>query len=156
MIVNEIKKLQAYSLNNNEINVEVLKDLMFEAADENIFNLLMKILAKDKTDAIVLFDQLIQRKYILPNIISIIANQLFDLKIQKQAILKYRRISLWDLSSKIGVSYFILKKNEVLLNNITMSKLNNMLNDLLIIDYNIKTMQLIPITAFKLFILKDN
>ena len=156
MIINEISKLQAYSSNGSEINSEIVKDLMYEAVDENVFNLLIKILAKDKNDAIIMFDQLIQRKYTVQNIIAVIANQLFDLKIQKQIVLKYAHAKLWDISKKFDIPYFILKKNETLLNDISLNKINKMLNDLLIIDYNIKTMQLIPITAFKLFILKDN
>ena len=156
MIMNEVRKLQAYCLNDNEINAEVLKDLMYEAVDENVFNLLIKIFDKNKSEAIIMFDQLIQRKYLVPNIIAVIANQLFDLKIQKQAMLKYRHLSLWDLSKKTGIAYFILKKNEILLRNITLSKINKMLDDLLIIDYNIKTMQVLPVPAFKLFILKEN
>ena len=156
MIVNEVKKLQAYSLNGNEINAEILKDLMYEAIDENVFNLLIKIFDKNKSDAIIMFDQLIQRKYLVSNIIAVIANQLFDLKIQKQAMLKYRHDNLWDLSKKTNIAYFILKKNESLLRNITLSTINKMLDDLLIIDYNIKTMQVLPVPAFKLFILKEN
>ena len=156
MIVNEVKKLQAYSLNGNEINAEILKDLMYEAIDENVFNLLIKIFDKNKSDAIIMFDQLIQRKYLVSNIIAVIANQLFDLKIQKQAMLKYRHDNLWDLSKKTNIAYFILKKNESLLRNITLSTINKMLDDLLSIDYNIKTMQVLPVPAFKLFILKEN
>lgn len=154
LILNEIKKLECYSV-SDKITEDILAKLVFNEVDELIFNLIEYILLKKHYLAINLYNQLLRRKIQTTVIIATIAAQLIDLKIQKQLFLVNHFSNIYYLSEQTKIPYFILNKNFNLLRNINLSRINKLLDKLVLIDYNIKCYQSLPELEFKLFILED-
>ena len=150
-IENEIKKIANYAngveINSNDVNV-----LCLNGINDNIFNLLIYILTKQKTKAFKLFNDLIKQKVQIINILQTISVQLFQLKLQKMLIEKYKFNFASKSLTELGINSFIVQKNLPILNLYTIDKLNQLLEKILLLDYNIKSNIVIPTIAFQLFV----
>ena len=150
-IENEIKKMSNYAngveINSNDVNV-----LCLNGINDNIFNLLIYILTKQKTKAFKLFNDLVKQKVQIINILQTISVQLFQLKLQKMLIEKYKFNFASKSLTELGINSFIIQKNLPILNLYTIDKLNQLLEKILLLDYNIKSNIVIPTIAFQLFV----
>ena len=150
-IENEIKKMANYAngveINSNDVNV-----LCLNGINDNIFNLLIYILTKQKTKAFKLFNDLVKQKVQIINILQTISVQLFQLKLQKMLIEKYKFNFASKSLTELGINSFIVQKNLPILNLYTIDKLNQLLEKILLLDYNIKSNIVIPTIAFQLFV----
>ena len=150
-IENEIKKMANYAngveINSNDVNV-----LCLNGINDNIFNLLIYILTKQKTKAFKLFNDLVKQKVQIINILQTISVQLFQLKLQKMLIEKYKFNFASKSLAELGINSFIVQKNLPILNLYTIDKLNQLLEKILLLDYNIKSNIVIPTIAFQLFV----
>ena len=150
-IENEIKKIANYAngveINSNDVNV-----LCLNGINDNIFNLLIYILTKQKTKAFKLFNDLVKQKVQIINILQTISVQLFQLKLQKMLIEKYKFNFASKSLTELGINSFIVQKNLPILNLYTIDKLNQLLEKILLLDYNIKSNIVIPTIAFQLFV----
>ena len=54
--------------------------------------------------------------------------------------------------TELGINSFIVQKNLPILNLYTIDKLNQLLEKILLLDYNIKSNIVIPTIAFQLFV----
>ncbi|WEK83341.1 MAG: hypothetical protein L3I91_01420 [Mycoplasma sp.] len=151
---NELTKIAL--VNKDEvITKKVLDELLFSNYDENILSLSKLILQKQTKQALDLFEQLIKQKVSEVNIINILVVSFFEFKLQKQFFnmtpynsIKYRCMEYGWYPSFIYENYKVLEK-------VNLKTIDQILTNLLDLDYKIKTNQLIPSLALKLFILNN-
>lgn len=151
-IINEVIKASNYSL-DNEFDTKCINNLITQNANNTVFDLINFILMSQKSKALDLFDNLMKRK--IPPIICIqvMAKQLFDLKLQKMYLTKYKNI--YHVQEVLGISSYLIMMNLKILNNISLSKIEKMLESLLLLDYNIKNNLLIGDVAIKMLIMEN-
>lgn len=155
LIYHEVIKLHNYSL-TKAIDANTLELLTHQVADDNVFNLTVYILKNQKQQALQLFNNLLNSKRgNTINLIGAVANSLFSLKLLLEAKYVYQTSNPSVLASKLNLHPYVVQNQLNLLSNVSLKTLNNMLNNLFNIDYNIKSYLVIDEIAFKEFILKD-
>jgi DNA polymerase-3 subunit delta len=151
MIESEINKL--ILLANNRIITKVMVDQAINDSTElNIFKMTNYLLTNDKESLIKLYDNLIALKYQPIELMQIMATQLFNLKLLKQAITE--RYSQVEIESQLKINKFVQFANRDILKNISIDKINQVIKELTILDYNIKHSLVNPYLGFKLMLSK--
>jgi DNA polymerase III delta subunit len=149
LIENEIGKI---SLLKTTITPEIITNVLSNNNDSNLFNLIKYILAKQYKNAIELIDNLLLNKYQVTDIIQIISSQLFNLKLFKIAC--NQSCSSQDMTNKLNFTPYAQANNRKNLSNITVEHINQLLNELMLLDYNIKHSLILPKQGLKLLVLK--
>ncbi len=150
---NEVKKLHTYSITES-VTIEIIQDLIFQNLNDNIFNLASYIIRNDQKKALLLLKQLYLKKIQFPNILGVLATTFFDIKILKLAQLKLQTNNPIILAKKLEKPFFIINNLLEISNKITLKNVDNVLSNLLNIDYNIKSNFKIDELEIKKIILK--
>ncbi len=150
LILTNIKKLNAYSL-DNIVNESIINNTIFIGTDNNIYNLLNLIISNNISESLTLFDKLLKTKIQPITIVQVLLNQLFELKIQKKFITNYDLNTSYEI---IKLSPYIIKKNIFMLRTLSINRIDELINKLIVLEYNIKLMKIIPVVGIKQFILE--
>jgi DNA polymerase-3 subunit delta len=151
LIESEINKLLLAS-EHNIISAKAVDDIVSNSAELNIFKLTNYLLLGDKETLIKLYDNLILNKYQPAELIPVIANQLLTLKMLKMAILQ--NYSSADIESKLGMSKYAQSMNKPLIANLSAEKINSLIDEFYLLDYNIKHSLVNPYQGLKLLLIK--
>jgi len=150
-IINELEKLSLV-INNNVVEEKDLEICKNSLNETNIFNLVKYILLNKKDNALKLYETLLSQKYQPTDLIQVMATQIFNLKCFKMALIQ--NYSTNEITNTLKMSPYQQKINLPLISKIPLSYLNDLLNDMYDLDYNIKHNSLIPDIALKTFISK--
>lgn len=151
-IINEVIKASNYSL-DNELDIKCINNLVTQNANNTIFDLVNFILMDQKSKALDLFDNLMKRKIQSITCIQVMAAQLFNLKLQKMYLMKYK--SIYHVQEVLGINSYLIMMNLKILNNTSLTKIEKLLKSLLLLDYNIKNNLLIGDVAIKMLIMEN-
>lgn len=151
-IINEVIKASNYSL-DNEFDTKCINNLVTQNANNTIFDLVNFILMNQKSKALDLFDNLVKRKIQFITCIQVMATQLFNLKLQKMYLIKYK--SIHHAQEVLGISSYLIMMNLKILNNTSLAKIERLLKSLLLLDYNIKNNLLLGDVAIKMLIMEN-
>jgi DNA polymerase-3 subunit delta len=151
LIDSEVNKLILAS-ENNVISAKTIDEIVNNSTELNIFKLTNYLLTNDKNALIKLYDSLILNKYQPVELIPIIANQLITLKLLKMAIVQNYNVT--DIENKLGMTKYAQMMNKPLINNLPLSKLNSLIDELYLLDYNIKHNLVNPYQGLKLLLAK--
>ena len=151
-IINEVIKASNYSL-DNEFDTKCINNLVTQNANNTIFNLVDFILMNQKSKALDLFDNLMKRKIQPITCIQVMAAQLFNLKLQKIYLMKYKNIH--HVQEVLGINSYLIMVNLKILNSTSLTKIEKLLKSLLLLDYNIKNNLLIGEVAIKMLIMEN-
>ena len=152
-IKNEMQKASNYSL-DNEFNTEILDKLINKNTNNSIFDLVKFILLNKKVEALNLLKNLLKKKIQPVICIQIMANQLFDFKLQKMYLLKNNN-NIYDINNSLGINQYRIMMNEKILNSTTLLKIKKLLKSLLLLDYNIKNNLVVGEFAIKMLIMES-
>jgi DNA polymerase III delta subunit len=97
-------------------------------------------------------DRLIMDKFSILDIINIISTQLFWLKIIKVSLLEGKNNFLIQKETGFTIGQIFSYSN--IIKNVTLEKMNDLMNFLFNLDYNIKKNIVEPYTSFKILIVK--
>ncbi|MBQ6280369.1 MAG: hypothetical protein IJK72_02845 [Mycoplasma sp.] len=152
LIINEVIKASNYSL-DNEFDTNSINNLITQNTNNSVFDLINFILLNEKSKALDLFDNLMKRKTQPITCIQVMATQLFNLKLQKMYLMKYKNI--YHVQEVLGINSYLIMMNLKILNNTSLSKIEKLLKSLLLLDYNIKNNLLIGDVAIKMLIMEN-
>ncbi|MGL4617276.1 MAG: DNA polymerase III subunit delta, partial [Mycoplasmoidaceae bacterium] len=134
IIDNEINKLSL--LNIKVIDDKIIKNVVYDYSKENIFDLIIFLLNKNYIDLFKCLDNLLFAGNKIETIISVMSEQLFNLKnyieiFEKENILE-------SIHQKLNIEQYKIKKFYNIINLNSSFKINSILLSLLDIDLNIK------------------
>lgn len=152
LIINEVIKASNYSL-DNEFDTNSINNLITQNTNNSVFDLINFILLNEKSKALDLFGNLMKRKTQPITYIQVMATQLFNLKLQKMYLMKYKNI--YHVQEVLGINSYLIMMNLKILNNTSLSKIEKLLKSLLLLDYNIKNNLLIGDVAIKMLIMEN-
>lgn len=151
---NELNKVAL--LNQSEIiTKQSLEQLLFTNHEENVLALSKLILAKNKKAALNLLTQLMKQKVSEINIINVLAVTFFEFKLQKRFFMVTPYSQIRSRCFEYGWYPNFIYQNYHLLKEVSLKQIDRILNELLTLDYQIKTNQLVPSLALKLFLLNN-
>jgi DNA polymerase-3 subunit delta len=148
---NELLKLIAFN-DKNPITKTSVQELVNESFDINIFKLTNYLLESNKKESIKLFENLIINKHQIIEIMQIISSQLFTIKLLKKANDAHMGFS--QIESELGLSKFQIMSNSKITNKISINDIDTIMNDIYVLDYNIKYGNVNPYHGFKTILLK--
>ncbi|MDR3257623.1 MAG: hypothetical protein LBT17_02390 [Mycoplasmataceae bacterium] len=151
LVEGELHKLFLASENHviNEANLEQVID---DSTELNVFKLTNYLLSNDKKSLVKLYDSLIALKYQPTELIQIMASQLFTMKLLKQALMEGYSIS--RIETELKIPKYVQFVNRDVLNGISMTKLDQIINDFTLLDYNLKHNLINPYQGLKLTLVK--
>jgi DNA polymerase-3 subunit delta len=151
MVESELNKIILLA-DNKVITKSMLDQAINDSTELNIFKLTNYLLTNNKTALISLYDNLIALKHQPIELMQIMATQLFNLKILKQAMVK--RYSQSEIETQLKINKFVQYANRDILNKITIDKINQVINELALLDYNIKHSLVNPYLGLKIMLSK--
>ncbi|MGL5246344.1 MAG: DNA polymerase III subunit delta [Mycoplasmoidaceae bacterium] len=134
IIDNEINKLSL--LNLDMIDDKIINNVVHDYSKENIFDLIIFLLNKNYVDLFKCLDNLLFAGNKIETIISIISDQLFNLKNYIEIFEKTN--SFESIHQKLNIEQYKIKKFYNIISLNSSFKINSILLDLLEIDINIK------------------
>ncbi|QSX07096.1 DNA polymerase III subunit delta [Sedimentibacter sp. zth1] len=134
---NEIHKIASYTLDEGEVNREVIDALLIKSLDSNIFRLVDFICDGKKKEANKMLGNMLINGVAELFIMHMITRQVR--MIYQYQILYKKGYSSSQVSDTMKIKPFIAKKLSSLSKNISMDKTEKILNTLLNIDRQIKT-----------------
>lgn len=144
---NELDKLIAYK--RGKISSKDVELLVEKKEEENIFSLIDALISKNKKRAIKLIEeQLSFDASTFSKILSLLARQ-FRIIIQ---IKESKKINYYQLANELGVHPFRIKKSLEQVSNYTLEELKKIYQELLKIDWQLKTSKLNPELLFDLLV----
>ena len=153
---NEIEKLLLYLDENEPINLPLVKVLITEGENENIYSLMNAISSGDKKRALEIYYNLIDQKQEPLYILNSLVKRFTQLLYAKEILLA--RGTKEDIQGILGVSsgqaYYIMKEAK----SLDYYKLSSVLNDLKELDYSTKVdfkYGSDNVIGFELFLLKQ-
>ncbi|MDR2461770.1 MAG: DNA polymerase III subunit delta [Mycoplasmataceae bacterium] len=150
IVENELNKI--ILLNKKNIDASDIGNFIIPSNDNNIFELINFILNNKKSEAIRLYDKLIENKYQPIELLQIISNQLFNLKLLKIAF--ETNMSSNEIFLATNMSLFQQRINKKNIENVEINKMNKLLDNLYTLDYNIKNGNINPYVSIKIFLIK--
>ncbi len=144
IISNEIKKLSCYS---NELTKEIIDNVVIEYSDNSVFKLISSFLRQKYDQSIRIFDDLLNRKMTIEEIFSHFCSYLFKLKTIHMYFLNKKNIKEEFKLQDFQANEFIS-----LINSISISMIDNLLNILLKLDKDNKKGLLSLDNSFRLFL----
>ncbi|MGL4357787.1 MAG: DNA polymerase III subunit delta [Cetobacterium sp.] len=150
IIDNEINKLSL--LNINMIDEKIIKDVVYDYSKENIFDLIIFLLNKNYVDLFKCLDNLLFASNKIETIISVISDQLFNLKNYIEIFEKTN--SLEYIHQKLNIEQYKIKKFYNIINLNSSFKINSILLGLFEIDLNIKKKNFNSYIELKRFLLE--
>jgi DNA polymerase-3 subunit delta len=151
MIENELNKL-ILATDHKIITKSILEKAISSSTELNIFKLTTYLLLRNKELLINLYDNLITLKYQPVELIQIMASQLFNLKLLKQATLEH--YSQTDIENGLKITKFMQFANRDILSKVTINQLDQVINELTLLDYNVKHNLANPYLGLKLILSK--
>jgi DNA polymerase-3 subunit delta len=151
MVESEMNKLLLIA-NNGLIDKTAITELINDLTEGNVFKLTNYLLLNDKDALISLYDNLIIMKYQPVELIQIMATQLFNLKLLKIALDKH--YSQATIESELKINRFVQFSNYELLKKTSLSRINQTIDALSLLDYNIKHGLVNPYQGLKLMLAK--
>ncbi|MDR0985441.1 MAG: hypothetical protein LBL60_00650 [Mycoplasmataceae bacterium] len=151
LIENEFNKLLV-NLKTNIIDKDDIKNIFDNSSEINIMDLLQQLLLKNKSSVLNIYDNLIKTKWQPTEIIQIISSQLFNLKLLKMA--NNNHLSQSMINDQLKITPYIQFKNLPIIKTTTIDNIDQLLNDLYQLDYNIKRSLIDPFDGLKLLITK--
>jgi DNA polymerase-3 subunit delta len=151
LVEGELNKLFLAS-DNNIIDEKILNQIINDSTELNIFKLTNHLLNNDKKSLIKLYDGLIALKYQPMELIQIIASQLFTMKLLKLAIMQ--GYSIGKIETELKIPKYVQFVNRDVLNKISATKLDQIINDFTLLDYNLKHNLINPYHGLKLALVK--
>lgn len=152
LIINEVIKASNYSL-GTEFDTKCIDNLITQNTNNTIYDLVNFMLMNQKSAALDLFDNLLKRKILPIACIQVMATQLFNLKLQKMCLSKYKNI--YNAQEVLGINSYLIMMNLKILNSISLTKIEKLLKSLLLLDYNIKNNLVIGDVAIKMLIMEN-
>ncbi|MGL5591308.1 MAG: DNA polymerase III subunit delta [Mycoplasmoidaceae bacterium] len=150
IIDNEINKLSL--LNINMIDDKIIKDVIYDYSKENIFELIIFLFDKNYVDLFKCLDNLLFAGNKIETIISVISDQLFNLKNYIEIFEETN--SLESIHQKLNIEQYKIKKFYNIINLNSSFKINSILLSLLEIDLNIKKKNYNSYIELKRFLLE--
>ena len=151
-ILNEVKKLKLYKLDDKVITNDDINDIVIRSYDDDIFDLVNAVIKRNKYLAFDIYKRIVVNERDVTGIIGSISNNIRNMYISK--ILTKDRLSNEVIAEKLGVKpgaiYIALENGR----GFSETKLLSLLNDLADLDYASKTTSSNPSTLFELFLLK--
>lgn len=153
LINNEINKIKIYKDKDLEITKEDIISLTTENIEANIFLLIDSIINKNKKEALLIYNKLIDLNEEPIAIIIALANKIRSIYQTKELYKKGYKES--DIASILGVKPGYLYYLKDSLNKYESYKLSNLLEQLADLDYGIKKGTISKKQALELFIIEN-
>lgn len=151
MIESELNKLMLIA-ENKVITKTMVDQAISDSTELNIFKLTNHLLCGDKKRLLQLFDKLIMLKYQPIELMQVMASQLFNLKLFKLAMIE--RYTQSEIEQQLKINKFMQFANRDILKHTSVDKLNQVINELTLLDYNIKHGLINPYLGLKLMLSK--
>jgi DNA polymerase-3 subunit delta len=148
---NEAIKLKHYKIDDKVITRGNIEEATIQVVDTNLFNLVDNIIAKNKVDALISYEEMIKLGEEPIKIIITLANQI-RLIYQSKKLLQ-KGYSEKDIARMLKVHPYRVKTSLIKGRLISEDKLINYLHALANLDIDIKTGEENPKTGLELFIL---
>lgn len=147
VVTNELTKL---SLSSNTITKQTIDNSISPHNNPNVFKIMTFLLTNDKKKLIELYDNLILSKFLPIDLISIINTQLLNLKIYKLA--KINHFTNTDIISKLCFNQYVMMQFDSF--RIDINKINELINNLWELEYNMKHKNINQYLGLKFFLAK--
>lgn len=148
IIINELDKLIQYDNNIKEENISIVTSKYFE---NNIFNLTNNLLSTNKKDLLTIYYNLESSNFEPLALIGLIASQLRI--IRDVQILKAQNYNEKDISQKLGINPYRIKKIVSPELDVNYENINKLLVKLYNLDYNIKAGRINKKLGLELFLI---
>ena len=147
----ELDKLMLFALDKKVITADMVQELTVKGLEENVFELMDKILQKDAAGSLYLFQSLLDQKEEPIKIIALLLSQ-FRLLLQVK-ILRSKGYQQGDISKFLKLHPYRVKLASRQEKKFALEDLSQAFNGLIETDYHLKTGHGHPITQFEVFIL---
>jgi DNA polymerase III delta subunit len=121
---------------NKKIDECDVQDSIVASEESNHFRLVEFLLKKERANSIKLYNNLLLKKYDIPSLVSIVSSQLFSLKLLKLAMARGMRG--FEIETELGMSSYQQKVNSLLIRDIPAERIDELLANFYLLDYNIK------------------
>ncbi|MCX7778824.1 MAG: DNA polymerase III subunit delta [Patescibacteria group bacterium] len=146
----ELDKLIAYG--QGKISAKNVKLIVETKPEEDIFNLIDALVEKNKKRAVQLIREQLENDIPFTQLLNLLARQfriILQIKDRKEKFLNY-----YQLASELGVHPYSVKKSLIQAPRYTLDELKKIYQELLRIDYQLKTTNLQPELLFDLLVAK--
>ncbi|MDR1991739.1 MAG: DNA polymerase III subunit delta [Mycoplasmataceae bacterium] len=151
LVETELDKLMLLS-ENKIITKKMVEQVINDSAEFNIFKLVNYLITGNKIALLQLYERLILLKYQPVELIQIMSTQLFNLKMLKLGL--ESKYSDYEIESKLKISKFVLFTNKKMIKDLTIEQINQIMNSLALLDYNIKSHNVNPYLGLKSMLIK--
>lgn len=155
ILINEFRKIVAYLGEDNILTKEVIDKICSKTLDAKIFDLMDFVLAKKKTEALNMLDDLIASKTYIGQITSMMfkqIKQMYEIKLMEEKIRK-EGINV-NIATTLGIHPFVYSKLNGFAKSYTKTELENILLDFDEYDTGMKQGKIDAIIGLKQIILK--
>jgi len=151
-INNEIQKLVSYTGETGRITREIIDKLVTPSPENTVFQLIDAVTARQKGEALLLLEVLLEGGQVVFGIITLIARQLKTMLLCKDYIDKgYSQSTIIEL---LKVHPYMAKKCMTQSGNFTTQQLRSSLNSCLELDYGIKSGKMKERIGIEMLIIK--
>lgn len=148
----ELEKLMLYKADSHVLKLIDVKELVSKDLEDNVFDLVNAVIEADRRRAIEIYNDLMVLNEDESKIIALLVNKFNEMYQTKSLLAK--GFSKNDIAQifdvKPGRAYYMIKACQ----NISLERIKRNVNNLLDIDYKIKSGQLDKSIALELFLLK--
>lgn len=155
ILINEFRKIVAYLGEDSILTKEVIDKICSKTLDAKIFDLMDFVLAKKKTEALNMLDDLIASKTYIGQITSMMfkqIKQMYEIKLMEEKIRK-EGINV-NIATTLGIHPFVYSKLNGFAKSYTKTELENILLDFDEYDTGMKQGKIDAIIGLKQIILK--
>lgn len=155
ILINEFRKIVAYLGEDSILTKEVIDKICSKTLDAKIFDLMDFVLAKKKTEALNMLDDLIASKTYIGQITSMMfkqIKQMYEIKLMEEKIRK-EGINV-NIATTLGIHPFVYSKLNGFAKSYTKIELENILLDFDEYDTGMKQGKIDAIIGLKQIILK--